>query len=81
MYKVKHKSTLQYFMKLKDLGTNLAKIRMAKGLSAYELSLRIDKSNNYISRVESGDVNISIKTLFSICESLEIEPTELFKRN
>ena len=66
-------------MDLKQFGTNLAKARIARELSAYELSLRIDKSANYIHRVENGDVNISIKSLLSICKELGISPDELFK--
>ena len=65
-------------MNLKELGFKIAKIRIAKGLSAYELSLRINKSTNYMHMVESGKVNISVDTLFDICKALEIEPKDLF---
>lgn len=46
-------------MKFNDFGVNLSKIRTRLGLSAYELSLRIDKDASYIHKVESGKINIS----------------------
>ena len=66
-------------MRFSDFGVNLAKIRIKSGISAYELSLRIDKDTSYIHKVESGKINISLKTILKICEILSIEPIELFK--
>lgn len=66
-------------MKFTDFGINLAKIRMRSNLSAYELSLRIDKDASYIHKVESGKINISLKTILKICEELKIDPIELFE--
>lgn len=57
----------------------MARKRVALGLSAYELSLRIGKDASYIHKVESGKINISLKTILEICEALKIEPIELFK--
>ena len=44
-------------MEFETYALNLAKIREAKGLSAYELSLRIGKDVSYIYKVESGKIN------------------------
>jgi transcriptional regulator with XRE-family HTH domain len=66
---------------VKDFGINLAKIRQRKGISAYELSLRIDKDASYVHKVETAKINISIASLLEICNQLEIEPTELFPPN
>lgn len=68
-------------MEFKDFGVNLAKIRTKANLSAYELSLRIDKDASYINKVENGKINIGLKAILSICEALEIEPVELFKND
>lgn len=65
-------------MEFNEFGINLAKIRAKSNLSAYELSLRIGKDSSYINKVENGKINISLKTILSICEVLEIEPVELF---
>ncbi len=66
-------------MKFNDFGVNLARIRIKSNLSAYELSLRIGKDASYIHKVESGKINVSLKSILKICEALKIEPIELFK--
>ena len=66
-------------MELKDFGVNLARARMKADLSAYELSLGIDKDPSYIHKVENGKINISLKSILQICEVLQIQPAELFK--
>lgn len=66
-------------MELKDFGVNLARARMKADLSAYELSLRIDKDPSCIHKVENGKINISLKSILQICEVLQIQPAELFK--
>ncbi|MCL2621612.1 MAG: helix-turn-helix domain-containing protein [Firmicutes bacterium] len=53
-------------------------MRMIKGLSAYELSLRVGKDTSYIYKVETGRINVSIKVILDICEVLEISPKDLF---
>lgn len=66
-------------MEYNDFGANLARIRTAAKLSAYELSLRLGKNTTYIHKVESGKINIGVKQILQICELLNIEPVELFK--
>ncbi len=66
-------------MKIERRSYCIAKQRIKSGLSAYELSLRIEKYASYIHKVESGKINISLKSILKICEILNIEPIELFK--
>ena len=66
-------------MDLKDFGLKVAKQRIKANLSAYELSLKIEKDASYIHKLENGKVNVTLKTIFKICEVLNIEPVELFK--
>lgn len=66
-------------MEFNDFGVNLARIRIKSNLSAYELSLRIGKDASYIHKVESGKINVSLKSILKICEALKIEPIELFE--
>lgn len=65
-------------METKDFGIQLAKLRTNANLSAYELSLRIGKDASYIHKVESGKININLKSILKICEVLEIQPAQLF---
>ena len=65
-------------MDLKEFGQKLAKIRQEKGMSAYALSLKIEKDTSYIHKVENAKMNISLTSLFAICNALEITPDVLF---
>ena len=51
-------------MELKDVGLTLAKKRIQANMSAYELSLRIEKDATYIHKFENGKVNATLKTIF-----------------
>ena len=69
---------------LKLVGKNLARVRLAKGLSQTQLANRIDPSKlliaqSYISKIERGEKNITIYTLNMLAEALDTHLTELFK--
>ena len=66
-------------MELKDVGLRVASVRRNANMSAYELSLKIGKDASYIHKLENGKANATLKTIFKICEVLQIEPAELFK--
>ncbi|MBQ7880342.1 MAG: helix-turn-helix transcriptional regulator [Clostridia bacterium] len=66
-------------MKFETFGLNVAKERMKKNLSAYELSLRIGKDASYINKLENGKINVSLKMILAICEELQIKVIDLFK--
>jgi len=66
-------------MDRKQFATKLGQLRVAKNLSAYELSLRIGKYHNYIHMVENGKVNVSLDVIFAIARELEIKPKDLFE--
>ena len=51
---------------------------MSKGLSARELSSRINKNPGYISSIECGKITPSVNSLYDICKVLEINPSTLF---
>ena len=67
-------------MERKDVGLRIAKIRIEKGLSAYELSKRIAKSFGYIHAVETGKTNPSVDTILDIAQELGVHPSEFFKK-
>ncbi len=59
--------------RLKELGKNIARYRQAKGLSQEKLAELVDLSREYVTRVENGQKNISLKKLFAIADALEID--------
>lgn len=63
--------------RLKILGQNIAKYRQAKNLSQEKLAELVDLSREYITRVERGQKNISLKKLFAITDALEVNFCDL----
>lgn len=63
--------------RLKLLGENIAKYRQIKGWSQEKLSEAVDLSREYITRVENGQKNISLKKLFAIADALEVDFSSL----
>ena len=66
-------------MTTRESGINPSRIRAAKGLSAYELSLRLNKDASYVHKVENAKINPSLQTILDIAKVLEISPKELFE--
>lgn len=65
-------------MNRKEVGLKIAKIRISKDISAYELSLRIDRAHNYINSIEVGKLNPSLESLLRIAKELNVSPKEFF---
>ena len=59
--------------RLDKLGKNIAKYRNAKGWSQEKLAEIVDLSREYVTRVEKGQKNISLKKLFAIADALEVD--------
>lgn len=57
----------------------LTQLRMAKGVSAREMSLAIGQSENYINAIENKQMLPSMTGFFYICEYLEITPQTFFE--
>ncbi len=56
----------------------LTKLRMAKGVSARDMSLSLGQNPGYINNIENGKNLPSMTLFFYICEYLELTPTEFF---
>ena len=59
----------------------IAKLRTEKGISAREMSLQLGQSTGYINSIENGKSLPSIGMLLSICEFLEISPSDFFNED
>lgn len=62
---------------LNKLGLHIKKLREAKGLSFRELSYACDIDNSKISKIEKGQVNITLTTMLQLAKALEVTPSEL----
>lgn len=64
---------------LKIFGDNLKKIRTQKGLSQRQLSALCNVDNADISRMENGEINVSLNTIAQLADALEISFYKLIK--
>lgn len=62
----------------KKLGAKLAYIRKSKKLSQIKLAEIVDMNFNYIGQIERGEANVTIKTLKTLANALQVDIKELF---
>jgi Predicted transcriptional regulators len=60
------------------LSERIAKLRIAKKVSARDMSLSIGQNENYINHIENGKSMPSMQVFFYICEYFGITPKEFF---
>lgn len=56
----------------------LTQLRLAKGVSAREMSLSLGQNENYINNIENGVALPKMMPFFYICEYLDITPLDFF---
>lgn len=62
----------------KTFGSNVRRWRKLRGLSQETLAERAQLHPTYVSGVESGNRNPTIKVVGRIADALDVEPGELF---
>ena len=65
----------------KKVGQAIKQARQKAGVSQEELAMRIEADQAYVSRIEAGQMNITLETLDMISNALGIEPAELLVLN
>ena len=64
--------------RLKDLGSNIKKYRLQKGLTQLNLAMGLELSQEYICRVEKGQKYMSLKKVFELADILGVSVKKLF---
>lgn len=64
----------------RKFGLVLKELRLEKGLSQESLANQSDIDRTYISDIEKGERNISLKIIERLTETLQISLSELFKK-
>jgi len=64
----------------RKFGLVLKELRLDKGLSQESLANQSDIDRTYISDIEKGERNISLKIIERLAETLQISLSELFKK-
>jgi len=67
------KSTAQKF------GENMKKIRLEKGMSQGDICRALSLDRAYISNVENGKQNLTIRTMEKVAKALGVSVDRLFK--
>ena len=65
-------------LSLSNIGNNIQKARLKKGLTQEALSEKCNVSTKYISAIERGISSGSISLLLEICNSLDVTPNYIF---
>ena len=63
---------------LKKFGANLKRIRLEKGLSQDDIAFDSNLSTNQIGRIERGEINAGLSTIYEIAKTLNIQVKDLF---
>ena len=58
----------------------ITQLRLAKGVSEYQMSYDLGHSRGYVYNISSGKSLPSMAEFFSICDYFEISPSEFFDR-
>ena len=65
-------------MRVEEIPLRLSQLRLAKDVSARDMSLSLGQNANYINVIENGHAYPSMEGLFNICEYLGISVKEFF---
>jgi len=60
-------------------GQALRSLRTKRKWSQITLALRADLDRNYLSLVELGRSSPTLRTVFRLCEALDVDPSDLMK--
>jgi transcriptional regulator with XRE-family HTH domain len=61
------------------VGSRIAEIRRAKGISQEALATKLDVTTQWFSRVENGHENLTIETLVRVANAIGVRVVELFQ--
>lgn len=61
------------------IGERVRKLRDRQGVSLRQFSTQNDFNPNVISRIERGEHNITLVTLFRLCRALDTTPAKLLR--
>jgi len=62
-----------------QLGSRIKEIRTKKSMQQHELAAMCNFEKASMSRIESGQTNVTILTLKKICIALEVQLSDFFK--
>lgn len=71
----------RFRMDLRDVfATNLRRCRNAKGMSQDDLAYEAEVSRSYLSQIEKGSFNASLRIIQKLAEALQVDPADLLRK-
>lgn len=61
------------------IGARIKDLRIAKGVTQNNLAIMCDWDYQYLSRLESGNANMTIRTIIRICNALDVSLADFFR--
>jgi transcriptional regulator with XRE-family HTH domain len=61
------------------VGARIKKLRLSRNMTQNELAIECDFEKASMSRIESGQTNVTIRTLHKISKALDVHIVEFFK--
>lgn len=61
------------------IGSQIRTMRKLKGLTQKELGAKIGVSESQVNRYESGNLNMSVETLYKIADSMDLDLSIILK--
>ena len=58
---------------IKTIASKIKQQRLAQQMTVQELAYRCEMERSNMSRIESGKVNVTVKTMCAICNALNIK--------
>lgn len=74
-----HDVKKRFKRQINTFGHNLQKIRLSKNLSQEALADIAGIAYTSINKIENGEINTTIGTVFALAKALEVSPKELFE--
>jgi len=68
----------KYSAEIRSFGEAIAQVRLSKKMSVQELALEANIDRSTIQRIERGNAVITLHTLLSIAEALQVDPRDFF---
>lgn len=68
---------LKYYQAL--VGANIKKYRKVNNITQDVLATKSDLALRHVQRIEAGEINITLRTLIKLSDSLKVNPADLVK--
>lgn len=64
---------------LEQIGSRIKDLRISKQMTQDNLTEKCNWDYQYVSRLESGNTNMTIRTIIKLCYALEVRLEDVFK--